>query len=36
MINAARRDFAAERGLPPGDFHCDAFVTPADAAREAA
>jgi NAD(P)H-flavin reductase/ferredoxin len=32
MINAARRDFEAERGLPPEDFHCDAFVTPADVA----
>ena len=36
MINAARRDFEAERGLPPDDFHCDAFVTPADVARAAA
>jgi len=33
MINAARRDFEAERGLPPDDFHCDAFVTPADVSR---
>lgn len=30
MINAARRDFERERALPPEDFHCDAFVTPAD------
>ncbi len=27
MINAARRDFVHERGLPADDFHCDAFVT---------
>jgi NAD(P)H-flavin reductase/ferredoxin len=33
MINAARRDFETERGLPPEDFHCDAFVTPADVLR---
>lgn len=33
MINAARRDFETERGLPPDDFHCDAFVTPADVLR---
>ncbi len=30
MVEAARRDFIAERGLPPDDFYCDAFVTPAD------
>lgn len=31
MIDAARRDLTLERGLPPDDFFCDAFVTPADA-----
>ena len=30
MIDAARRDFVAERSLPADDFFCDAFVTPAD------
>jgi NAD(P)H-flavin reductase len=30
MINAARDDFIAACGLPPDDFFCDAFVTPAD------
>jgi NAD(P)H-flavin reductase/ferredoxin len=30
MVDAARRDFTRERGLPPDDFYCDVFVTPAD------
>ena len=30
MIEAARHDFLAERDLPPDDFFCDAFATPAD------
>ncbi len=30
MVDAARRDFTAERALPGDDFFCDAFVTPAD------
>lgn len=30
MVDAARHDFTAERSLPPDDFFCDAFVTPAD------
>jgi NAD(P)H-flavin reductase/ferredoxin len=30
MIDAARRDFTHDRALPPDDFYCDAFVTPAD------
>jgi NAD(P)H-flavin reductase/ferredoxin len=30
MVDAARRDFTAERGLADDDFFCDAFVTPAD------
>lgn len=30
MVDAARRDFIADRRLPPDDFYCDAFVTPAD------
>ncbi len=33
MINAARRDFERKRALPPEDFHCDAFVTPADVVK---
>jgi NAD(P)H-flavin reductase len=32
MVNAARRDFIEERGLPREAFFCDAFVTPADVA----
>ncbi len=32
MVEAARRDFLGERGLPAGAFYCDAFVTPADRA----
>jgi CDP-4-dehydro-6-deoxyglucose reductase len=31
MVEAARRDFTAQRGLPPEEFFCDAF-TPATAA----
>lgn len=34
MVSAARRDFLAERALPPEAFFCDAFVTPADAAAK--
>ena len=30
MVEAARRDFTTACGLPPDDFYCDAFVTPAD------
>lgn len=30
MIDAARHDFTALCALPPDDFYCDAFVTPAD------
>jgi NAD(P)H-flavin reductase/ferredoxin len=30
MVDAARRDFTAHCGLPPDDFYCDVFVTPAD------
>lgn len=30
MVEAARRDFCAERALPRDAFFCDAFVTPAD------
>lgn len=30
MVDAARRDFVAERGLPQDAFFCDVFVTPAD------
>jgi NAD(P)H-flavin reductase/ferredoxin len=30
MVDAARRDFVAERALPLDDFYCDVFVTPAD------
>jgi NAD(P)H-flavin reductase/ferredoxin len=32
MVNAARKDFINERGLPREAFYCDAFVTPADVA----
>jgi hypothetical protein len=30
MINAARRDFVDECGLPRDAFFCDAFVTTAE------
>jgi CDP-4-dehydro-6-deoxyglucose reductase/3-phenylpropionate/trans-cinnamate dioxygenase ferredoxin reductase subunit len=30
MVDAARRDFTADRGLAADDFYCDVFVTPAD------
>jgi len=30
MVDAARRDFTAQCSLPPDDFYCDVFVTPAD------
>jgi CDP-4-dehydro-6-deoxyglucose reductase, E3 len=33
MIEAARRDFTHERGLPLEEFHSDAFTTAADAAK---
>jgi CDP-4-dehydro-6-deoxyglucose reductase, E3 len=32
MIDAARRDFAAECGLPEDQFFADAFTTQADLA----
>ncbi len=32
MVEAARRDFCAQRALPRDAYFCDAFVTPADAA----
>jgi NAD(P)H-flavin reductase/ferredoxin len=32
MVEAARTDFQRTRDLDADDFHCDAFVTPADAA----
>jgi NAD(P)H-flavin reductase/ferredoxin len=35
MIAAARRDFAAQAGLPPHELYCDAFVTAADSASAA-
>jgi CDP-4-dehydro-6-deoxyglucose reductase len=33
MVDAARRDFVAERGLPEDEFYSDAFTTEADLAR---
>ena len=33
VIEAARRDFVAERGLPDDEFYADAFTTEADLAR---
>jgi NAD(P)H-flavin reductase/ferredoxin len=30
MVDAARRDFVADRALPLDEFYCDVFVTPAD------
>ena len=30
MVNTARQDFLAQRGLPAEEFYCDAFVTPAE------
>lgn len=35
MVEAARRDFAAQRGMAMDAFYCDAFVTPADTAPAA-
>lgn len=35
MVEAARRDFTNERGLPLEEFHSDAFTTQADLARTA-
>jgi len=34
MVEAARKDFTAERGLPAEEFFCDAF-TPASAPQAA-
>ena len=30
MVDSARRDFSAQRGLPPDEFFADSFVTEAD------
>ena len=35
MVDAARRDFCAERDLPPEEFYADAFTTAADLAANA-
>ncbi|NLD53141.1 MAG: CDP-6-deoxy-delta-3,4-glucoseen reductase [Burkholderiaceae bacterium] len=34
MVDASRRDFIAERGLPADEFYADAFTTAADIAAE--
>ncbi len=33
VVDAARRDFVAERGLPEDEFYADAFTTEADVVR---
>jgi CDP-4-dehydro-6-deoxyglucose reductase len=33
MVDAARRDYVAERGLPPDEFYADAFTSEADLAQ---
>jgi CDP-4-dehydro-6-deoxyglucose reductase len=32
MVDAARRDYVAQRGLPPDEFYADAFTSEADLA----
>jgi len=32
MVDAARRDFSAQCGLPPEEFYADSFITEADKA----
>ena len=32
MVEAARRDFSAQCGLPPDEFYADSFITEADKA----
>jgi CDP-4-dehydro-6-deoxyglucose reductase len=34
MVDAAKRDFIAQRGLPEDEFYCDAFTTQADLATD--
>ncbi len=34
MVDAAKRDFIAQRGLPEDEFYCDAFTTQADLAAD--
>jgi CDP-4-dehydro-6-deoxyglucose reductase len=36
MVDAARRDFVAERALPEDEFFADSFLTAADTAATAA
>ena len=35
MVDAARRDFSAQCGLPPDEFYADSFITEADKAATA-
>ena len=35
MVDAARREFSAQRGLPPEEFYADAFTSEADLAKAA-
>lgn len=35
MVDAARREFSAQNGLPPEEFYADAFTSEADLARAA-
>ena len=35
MVEAARRDFSAQCGLPPEEFYADSFITEADKASTA-
>jgi CDP-4-dehydro-6-deoxyglucose reductase len=34
MVDSARRDFTAERGLPEDEFYADSFTTQADLASD--
>ena len=34
MVEAAQRDFIAQRSLPEDEFYCDSFTTQADLARD--
>lgn len=33
MVDAARREFSAQNGLPPEEFYADAFTSEADLAK---
>jgi CDP-4-dehydro-6-deoxyglucose reductase len=35
MVDAARREFSAQNGLPPEEFYADAFTSEADLAKAA-